>query len=68
MSNAFHLENKGDEDFEYDDNWDIDDEDEEVEDEDDWVDWEDDDAFYEEEDQRLDEEDDGEGFFDPEDE
>lgn len=55
MPKSIHLQDDGDEDEpEYDDNWDIDDEQEEAEyeedEEDRWVDWEDEDAFYEEED------------------
>jgi hypothetical protein len=70
MPDPFHLQDGGDapdEELEYDDNWDVDDEEEEAEfvddEEDDWVDWEDDDAFYEEE-EDLHEDEDAEGGYD----
>lgn len=62
---ALHGEDGPEDEDNYDDNWDIDDEDEEAEfreEEDTWVDWEDDDAFYrEEEEPYYDEEDASDG-------
>ncbi len=77
MTDPFHLQDDSeDPESEYDDNWDIDDEEEEAdleeEEEDDWVDWEEDDAFYEEqedeyyEDEEEDDYEDGEDVLDDE--